>query len=62
MKLGLIHFALKSFMKLKPVKKSYSIVEEGSKAKWINPNFIDDITFIADKRKNMESVFTSFNY
>ena len=35
----------------KPIKISYSIVEEGNKAKWINPNFIDDITFIADKGK-----------
>ena len=34
-----------------PPKISYSTIEEGNKAKWVNPNLIDDITFIADKGK-----------
>jgi len=34
-----------------PPKISYSTIEEENKAKWINPNLIDNITFIADKGK-----------
>jgi len=32
-----------------PPTISYSTIEKGNKAKWIKPNLIDDITFIADK-------------
>ena len=35
----------------KPIKISYSIIEEQNKAVWIKPNFIDNISFIADKGK-----------
>ncbi len=34
-----------------PPSISYSTIEEGNKAKWIKPNLIDDISFIADKGK-----------
>ena len=30
---------------------SYSTIEEGDEARWVNPNLIDDISFIADKGK-----------
>jgi hypothetical protein len=32
-----------------PVQISFSTEEVGNKASWFNPNFIDDIVFIADK-------------
>jgi hypothetical protein len=31
------------------MKISFSTKEIGNKASWFNPNFIDDIVFIADK-------------
>lgn len=34
-----------------PPQISYSTIESENKAQWVNPNFIDDITFIADKGK-----------
>lgn len=34
-----------------PIKISYSILEEDNKAKHVNPNLIDNLTFIADKGK-----------
>ena len=30
---------------------SYSTIERNNKAEWVNPNLIDEITFIADKSK-----------
>ena len=32
-----------------PPKISYSTIEEENKAKWVKPNLIDNISFIADK-------------
>jgi len=34
-----------------PPKISYSTIDVGNKAEWVNPNLIDNITFIADKGK-----------
>jgi len=34
-----------------PVQISFSTEERGNKAEWSNPNFIDDVVFIADKGK-----------
>jgi len=34
-----------------PPTISYSTVEDENKAKWVKPNLIDDISFIADKGK-----------
>ena len=36
---------------INPVHISFSTEEIGNKARWSNPNFIDDIVFIADKGK-----------
>jgi len=38
-----------------PPRISYSTIEENGEAKWINPNFIDNISFIADKGKTWNS-------
>ena len=32
-----------------PLKISYSTIENGNKAEHVNPNLIDNLTFIADK-------------
>ncbi len=34
-----------------PPRVSYSTIERNNKAEWVNPNLIDEITFIADKSK-----------
>ena len=42
-KFGIIHESVD------PVRISFSTEESGNKARWSNPNFIDDIVFIGDK-------------
>lgn len=40
-----------------PVKISYSTLAEDNKAKHVNPNLIDNLTFIADKGKTWNQYF-----
>ncbi|MEM0007964.1 MAG: hypothetical protein QXR89_06850 [Candidatus Bathyarchaeia archaeon] len=44
-----IELGSRFYMKVNPPRISFSTEKEGNKAKWIKPNLIDNIVFIADK-------------